>query len=194
MKKNGRIVSKGELRQRAELKINEEKENTQPLTTADTLRIIHELQAHQIELEMQNEELIQSQAEAEEVYRQYTDLYDFAPVGYFTLARDGTILETNLAGATLLGVERGKLIKRRLGLFVAQESRPVLAALLERLTACEGKETCELIFEKKGGEFLCARFEATCFEGGQESRAALMDITERKRVEQYKRAKPDTAN
>jgi len=181
---------KSALQQQLEKKLSQQKEKKQPLTKADALRLLHELETHQIELEMQNEELVQSRAEAEEAYRQYTDLYDFAPVGYFTLARDGTISKVNLAGATLLGAdaERGKLIKRRLGLFVAQESRPVLAAFLERLTACEGKETCELMFEKKGGEFLWARFEATCFEGGHECRAVLMDITERKLAEEALRA------
>ena len=90
---------------------------------SDTRRLVHELQVHQIELEMQNEELMQTRAELEAALRQYTDLYDFAPVGYFTLARDGTILQVNLAGANLLGVERGTLIKQRFGVFVADQSR-----------------------------------------------------------------------
>jgi diguanylate cyclase (GGDEF)-like protein/PAS domain S-box-containing protein len=175
--------AKTELRQQAEEKLSKQQEKTQPLTRADTLRIIHDLQVHQIELEMQNEELMQARAEVEETYRQYTDLYDFAPVGYCTLGRDGTILEVNLAGATLLGVDRNKLIQRRLGLFVADQSRPVLSEFLEELLSGEGRKKCEVHVKKKGNELICAHLEATCFEGGQECRAVLIDITERKRTE-----------
>jgi len=71
-----------------------------------------------------------SHAEVEALLRQYADLYDFAPVGYFTLARDGAIRQANLAGARLLGVEVGKLIKRRFGVFVSVESRPAFNAFL----------------------------------------------------------------
>ena len=110
-----------ELRRQAEAKLSERKKKAAPppATEADTRRLVHELEVHQIELEMQNEELVQSRAEVEALLRQYTDLYDFAPVGYFTLARDGAIHQVNLAGANLLGVERGALIKRRFGVFVS---------------------------------------------------------------------------
>jgi len=181
------------LRQQAEEKLGKKKQATQPVMEADTqpragtgttTRLVHELQVHQIELEMQNEELIQSRAEAEALNRQYTDLYDFAPVGYFTLRRNGTISRVNLAGANLLGVERGNLVKRRLGLFVSVESRAAFSAFLEKLLSGEGKETCEVTLLKNGNELLWARLETTCFEGGQECRAVMTDITERKQAEQ----------
>src|SRR3989304_2949667 len=85
------------------------KGGTHPAAQAESKRLLHELQVHQIQLEMQNKELARSRAESESLLRQHSDLYDSAPVGYFTLARDGAILRVNLAGATLLGVERGKL-------------------------------------------------------------------------------------
>jgi PAS domain-containing protein len=69
---------------------------------------------------MQNEALVRAQVEAETAQRQFEDLYDFAPVGYFTLARDGAIVQVNLTGANLLGVERAKLLKQRFGLFVIE--------------------------------------------------------------------------
>ena len=131
-----------ELRQQAEEKLGKQKKTAASTTEAETLRLVHELQVHQIELEMQNEELIQTQAESEESYRQYTDLYDFAPMGYFTLGQDGTVRKVNLAGANLLGVERGELIKRRLGLFVSDESRPAFNSFFDKLLAGEGKITC----------------------------------------------------
>ena len=172
------------LRRKAETKLKQLKKKTVPLpvTEADTLRLIQELQVHQIELEIQNEELVRWRAEAEEVYRQYTDLYDFAPVGYFTLRRDGRIYETNLAGANLLGIERGNLIKQRLEMFVSVESRVVFSTFFNKLLSGEGKVTCELAFRQKGKDLLWVRIEGTCFEGGQESRIILVDITEHKQT------------
>ncbi len=76
------------------------------MTAVEMQRLVQELQIHQIELEMQNEELKQARDEAEAERERYLDLYDFAPVGYFTLDRDGVIRQMNLTGARLLGLER----------------------------------------------------------------------------------------
>jgi diguanylate cyclase (GGDEF)-like protein/PAS domain S-box-containing protein len=155
------------------------------LNQADTVRLIHELQVHQIELEMQNEELMQARAEAEAAYLQYTDLYDFAPVGYFTLARDSAIRQVNLAGANLLGVERGELVNQRLGLLVSCECRPTFKTFLEKLLSGRGREICEVSFMKnqQGLTLTWVHLEATCFEDSQESRAVMIDVTERKQME-----------
>jgi hypothetical protein len=99
-----------ELRRRAEARLRAAAtKGATARTETDTQRLVHELQVHQIELEMQNEELRQSRAEVEAGLECYTELYDFAPVGYVTLGRDGTIRQMNLAGAHLLGVERARL-------------------------------------------------------------------------------------
>jgi PAS domain-containing protein len=113
--KDNRPDQATELRRQAEAKLSERKKKAAalPATQTDPQRLVHELEVHQIELEMQNEELVQSRAQVEAGLRRYTDLYDFAPAGYFTLERDGAIHQVNLAGANLLGVERGALIKRR---------------------------------------------------------------------------------
>ena len=100
-----------ELRRRAEERLKERKKGqvgkgATPLPAEEPQRLIHELQVHQIELEMQNEELQKSRAEVEAGLALYADLYDFAPVGYFTFDRDGTIRRVNLTGARLLGLER----------------------------------------------------------------------------------------
>lgn len=153
------------------------------MNEAESQHLIRELKARQIQLEMQNKTLIQSRAEVEAVLRQYSDLYDFAPVGYFTLNRDGMIRQANQVGAGLLGVEYGELIKRSFRLSVSAKSRPVFNAFFEKLLSGEGQETCELEFSKKENEMLWARMEATCFEGGNETRAMLTDITERKKAE-----------
>ena len=105
---------------------------------------MHEVQVHQIELEMQNEELRQSRAEAEAGLERYTELYDFAPVGYLTLGRDGAIRQVNLTGARLLGVERARLVGRRLGVFVGEPDRAGFEAFLEKAFASQAQEACEV--------------------------------------------------
>src|SRR5512133_2251568 len=111
-----------ELRRQAEARLRKQKtKKARPGTELDTQRLLHELQVHQIELEMQNEELKQARVAVEAALERYTDLYDFAPVGYFTLDRNGTIGQVNITGAGLLGIDRSKLIRRKLGRFVAPE-------------------------------------------------------------------------
>ncbi len=100
------------------------------MTAAEMQRLIQELQIHQIELEMQNEELKQARDEAEAERERYLDLYDFAPVGYFTLGADGAIRQVNLAGARLLGLERSALLNRRFCHFVSEAD----VAAFERLS------------------------------------------------------------
>ena len=153
------------------------------VTGVDSQIITRDLKSCQIQLELRNKELTQSLAEVEAVLRQYSDLYDFAPVGYFTLSRDGIIRQTNQIGAHLLGVEYGELIKRGFEMFVSEKSNAIFKAFFERLLSGEGRETCELEFIKNEQEALWAKMEATCFEGGDETRVMLTDITERRMAE-----------
>jgi PAS domain-containing protein len=98
------------------------------LSPEETGQILHELRVHQIELEMQNEELRVSRQELEVSRARYFDLYDLAPVGYFTLSKTGMILETNLTAANLLGVARSALVKQRLSRFVFREDQDTYTA------------------------------------------------------------------
>src|SRR5271157_4080986 len=115
--KKGRDKPAGaaELRRRAEARFKEKQSSQRSevgdqSTAEETQRLVHELEVHQIQLEMQNEELLQARAEVEAILGQYTDLYDFAPVGYFTFDRDGAIRQVNLTGVRLLGVDRSGLV------------------------------------------------------------------------------------
>jgi PAS domain S-box-containing protein len=176
-----------ELRRNAEAKLSERKKKTAaiPQTKADTQRLVHELEVHQIELEMQNQELAQSRTEVESLLRQYTDLYDFAPVGHCTLARDSAIHKINLAGAQMLGEERVALINRRLGVFVSAGSRPTLNTFLEKVFAGEQKETCEVALRKDGAAAMWVQIEAIIEDAQREEcHAVLLDITERRRAEE----------
>jgi PAS domain S-box-containing protein len=137
-----------ELRRRAEARLRTRQgkprsEAGEPNAEADPQRLLQELQIHQVELEVQNAELREARQRMESLLEKYTDLYDFAPVGYFSVNEPGRILEANLTGADLLGVERSRLINRRLPAFVAPASLPGFQVFLKRLFAGSGKQACE---------------------------------------------------
>ena len=110
---------------------------------------LHELQVHQIELEMQNEELRRTQAELEASRARYFDLYDLAPVGYFTLSEEGLILEANLTAATLLGVARGALVKQPITRFILPEDQDIYYRHRKLLFETGSPQACELRLMKK---------------------------------------------
>jgi PAS domain S-box-containing protein len=152
-KKPKRTCETAALRRRAEARLRQQqkKKKTAPPTQAEMQRLLHELQVHQIELEMQNVELKEARDEVEVGLGKYTDLYDFAPVGYFSLDEQGVILEVNLTGAALLEIERSRLVKRRLARFVAPASRSLFTAFLERVFTKPGKQVCEVELLKEDG-------------------------------------------
>jgi PAS domain S-box-containing protein len=187
-----------ELRRRAETllrkqqqKKKKKKKTAQPRTEADTQRLLHELQVHQIELEMQNAELQDARNEIEAGLEKYTDLYDFAPVGYFSIDEQGLILEVNLTGAALLGVERSHLINRRLQRFLARTSRPIFLAFLEKVFAGHGKQICEASLPNKNGTLSWVDFQATPVASLRSERKwcrmAVSDISALKRAEETQR-------
>lgn len=149
-------------------------------TDDESMRQLHELQVHQIELEMQNEELIRSRAKIEEMAARYTDLYDFAPVGYMTLDRNSVITQTNLVGASLLGLIGVQLIGHRFNAFVADADLVTSKAFFLRVFETTVKQICELNLVRKGQSPLIVQIEAISFADGQECQVTLMDITARK--------------
>ncbi len=120
-------------------------------STTDSGKLLHELQVHQIELEMQNSELQETRDKLERLLEKYTDLYDFAPVGYLSLDEKGRILEVNLSGAALLGVARSRLISRFLSSYVAPANRPGFLAFLAQVFTKAGKHMCEATLLREGG-------------------------------------------
>jgi PAS domain S-box-containing protein len=174
-----------ELRRRAEARLNTLVPATvRPRAEDETQRLLHELQVHQIELELQNAELRQARDELETALGKYTDLYDFAPVGYFTLDREGLIRAVNLRGASLLGVERSRLLGRRLEPIVTVADRPGFAAFLRRVFESQAKAACELALLKEDEGPLFVQIEAVAVASGQECLAAILDISERRRMEE----------
>jgi len=173
-----------ELRRRAEKEVSlRDKNESSFAADADLQRLVHELQVHQIELEMQNEELRQSRAEVEAGLERYTELYDFAPVGYFSVRKDGTIRQVNLHGARLLGLERARLVGRRFGLFVERDRSPSFATFLEQAFTSQVRQTCEMILQKEDGEVFWGQIEAVVVKDCQECHMVVMDIHARKQAE-----------
>jgi PAS domain-containing protein len=134
------------LRRKAEEQLKEkQKETSKPVAETDVKKLLHELQVHQIELEMQNEELREAYITAETALKKYTILYDFAPMGYFTLDSDGSICELNFTGSEMLGDKRFSLINSNFKLFVSQDSLPVFNNFFNKVYAGYTKESCEIM-------------------------------------------------
>ncbi len=136
--------------------------------------------------------LIGAKLETESALKKYTDLYDFAPLGLFTLDEHRSISEINLAGAGLLGVERHYLLNRRFDLFVVLEDRPTLDAFCQAAYDTKVKQKCELRLQKITGEKIYAYIEGIALEkAGTEYRITVIDITDRKRAEEELRKAKD---
>jgi len=154
-----------------------------PWGVEETQRIVHELQVHQIELEMQNKELRQARDEVETALEKYTDLYDFAPVGYITLDCNGIVSAANLTAAGLLGIERSRLLGLCFGQFVVSTDRPAFTTLLDTVFSSQGREVCEVSLLSKGKSPLFMLIEALAVASGRECRLALSNITGRRQAE-----------
>jgi PAS domain S-box-containing protein len=151
--------------------------------SAEMRRLVQELQVHQIELELQNEELRRARAEVEEGLARYTDLYELAPVGYLTLGRAGEIRRVNLSGARILGQERSRLIGTQLGFLIAADSRAGFQALLSKAFENRTREVCELVVRPAGAAPVNVEITATATPAGSECRVVITDTTERKRAQ-----------
>jgi PAS domain S-box-containing protein len=171
------------LRERAEKLLSEKKP---PMPPQDALKVLHELEVHQIELEMQNEALQQSQATLIASQERYADLYDFAPIGYFTFDRMGLITQVNLTGASLLGVERGRLSNKPFSLFVAAPSQDTFHRHYRGVLRTGTADTCELQLTRKGGTSFYASVQSVPVRDAEGNltgvRSAIGDITDRKRA------------
>jgi PAS domain S-box-containing protein len=184
-----------ELRRQAEsrLRPRQHKPKATPFvlqSVADPQRQFHELQVHQVELELQNAELQETRDRMEGLLEKYTDLYDFAPAGYFSLDQSGTILEANLTGAALLGVERSRLLNRRLPLWITPASRPDFLAFLQRLFAGAAKPVCEALLLREDATSFWGEFHGSVAlslgRAGKWCRVTLSDISALKQADEVR--------
>ncbi|OAI15594.1 diguanylate cyclase [Methylomonas lenta] len=170
-------VDSGELRQRAERQLAEKPSGNSPKLEQ---RLLHELQVHQIELEMQNEALREAQTNAEQALERYAELFDFAPIAYFSLGRDGIIRQTNFCGSKLLGSERSNLVGRHFVQYISQEDRHIFNLFLDKVFTHDGVQRCELTLQNDCWIII----EASADTSRQSCLAAVLDISNRKQNEQ----------
>jgi PAS domain S-box-containing protein len=176
---------KNQLRKKAEeiLKIKSAKVSLTP-SEADLLRLVHELEVHQIELELQNEELKLARERSESIAHKYTSLYDFAPIGYFTLSSEGKILELNLMGSKMLGKDRSFLKNKSFGRFIQEKELPSFNQFLENAFKSEGKQATDIMVMGIGSPPIHAQLTAIVEEDQLDHCLLIvMDITDRKKAE-----------
>jgi PAS domain S-box-containing protein len=187
-KKRPRADDFVDLRRRAEEKAHTDEVQAQKtLSPEESVRLLHELQVHQIELEMQNEELRRAQGELEAARARYFDLFDLAPVGYFTLSEQGLIREANLTAAGLLGVERRDLVKKPLTRFVLSEDQDIYYRHRKLLFESGQPQLLDLRMLRADASTFWARLETTeaqDVDGAPVCRAVMSDITASKQAEE----------
>ena len=155
------------------------------LTEPEALRIVHELEVHQIELEMQNEELQLAMEQAEVAATKYSDLYDFAPSGYFTLAPNTEIIGLNLRGSQMLGKERAHLINRPFTFFIPDDTIAVFNLFFRKVFETKTTQVCEIKLTPNGNAPIFVHLTGIITENGQQCLITASDITENKLAEMH---------
>jgi len=162
----------------------EVKKRTTQLSEAATLKLIHELQVHKVELELQNIELIQAKEKADEAAGRYAELYFIAPSGYFTLNRESKIAELNLFGSQMLGKERSLIKNSYFHSYISKETKPDFYLFLERVFSSSVQENCEVTLNVKNAEPLFVYLTGKAFSNKNECLVNAINITARRQAEQ----------
>lgn len=191
MPRTGGGRSKRRLRGRAETALRKRKPTVRRRSAVDLQNVVHELEIHQVELEMQNEELRTAQVALGAARDRYADLYDRAPVGYLRLDAVGTIRDANRQTCALLSVPRERPVRRMLATFVSREDRPVLAGHLAAAFGGERAPSCELRLAPVRGQTRVVRLDSVLEprapDGRPSCRTAMIDITRQALAEQQLR-------
>ena len=176
-----------ELRRKAEELISRPDFSRTVVEVEDPLRLIHELQTFQVELELQNDELRRSQQELMEFKIHYTQLYDFTPVGYVTLDSRGKILNANLTLAKMLATERSSLLNRSFSDHILPRDQDIYYLHLQTLFEDRKRQICDLKMKKTDGALFDVQLESTVIpeacQGEAQYRTVIIDVSERKRAE-----------
>jgi two-component system, cell cycle sensor histidine kinase and response regulator CckA len=175
------------LREKAEARLQSEARGMQEYSLDDLHVLMHELQVHQIELEMQNDELRQGQISLEEANRKYRDFYDFSPLGFLTLDESGLIREVNLTAASQLGITRRHLADKPFRFFIAIEDRDRFRLYLKRVFQEPGPQPGEIKLQRPdGGSFFARLYSVavTSVSGARVCRTSITDISDLKQAEE----------
>jgi PAS domain S-box-containing protein len=177
-----------DLRRKAEAQAPPYEEDLGAMTADDIMKLVHELRVHQIELEMQNDELRAAQEKIEKSRAEYVDLYDFAPVGYLTLDEKGIILKANLTSASMLETDRGALTNKPFSIFVSNGSSYAFFTFMKKIFEEQTPCLCEIqVKNGKNEEFFVRLDSGFAIDNGGSSnqcKLSMIDITERKRGEE----------
>lgn len=165
-----------------ELMKNNSPEPSSVISDSETLKLIHELKVHQLQLEMQNEALLLASEQSDISARKYAELYDFAPSGYFKLSRKGQIIELNLSGAKMLGKERPNLINSRFGFFVRHDTLPAFNSFLDQVFRTGVKVTEEVTLVCSNNFPYYVHLTGIATGNDEECLITVIDITERKLI------------
>ncbi|MBI3128549.1 MAG: PAS domain S-box protein [Candidatus Tectomicrobia bacterium] len=175
------------LRRRAEDLLRKTRTELSRMSPGKLEALAHELQVHQVELEMQNEELRRAQTDLEEARDRARQLYDFAPAGLLTLDERRIVREASLTAAVQLGANRSDLIGASLSDFIVREDQDAFHLWRSRLVETQIKQSCEIRFRRPAGGFFWARLEGVPFSAGpgesQRIRVYLVDVTDSRRTE-----------
>src|SRR5262249_12677537 len=150
--KRSKANSMALLRERAEKRLRQEKKDVNGMSSDDLKSAIHELHVHQIELEMQNEQLRISHVEVERARERYVELFDSAPVGYLTLNKHGIIAQANLTSVSMLGLERSKLLAIPFSRFVVSEDQEAYYLCWRRVFESPSSQSCDVRLRPAAGE------------------------------------------
>ncbi len=179
-----------EIRRQAEERLRATRRDVAAMPMKDVQQLVHELQVHQIELDMQNEELRRTQVEIEAARDRYADLYDFSLAGYLTLDRQGKIMEANLRAGMLMGLNRTELIGQSLARFVEVEDQALFQRHCQEVVKTGTRQTCEVQFRDKSGGSRWLNLESLAVREEPAPiihwRTAMLDISDRKRAAQAK--------
>jgi diguanylate cyclase (GGDEF)-like protein/PAS domain S-box-containing protein len=180
-------INPQDLRQQAEASLHKNRAVATPqpsaLSAENAAQLIHELQVHQIELEMQNDELRRAQTELSALQAHYFDLFDLAPVGYLTINAQGLLLQANLTAATLLGVTRQKLPRHSISHYILKADQDIYYRHRKKLVDSGATQDCELRLKKADGSTFWAHMVLTtapAADGTQVLRMVVKDISERR--------------
>jgi PAS domain S-box-containing protein len=177
------------LRQHAEATCKLTRANVSAMSPEEVQRLVHELQVHQVELETQNEELRGIQLDLKDSRDQYSNLYEFAPVGYVTVDPLGKIIMTNMTACSLLGTERKQIVGTLLSHFIAPSSQDAYLRYNREAFEASAKTECLCVMNRDDGKDLHVRLQNTPIhdENGElvQSRMVLVDLTELKQSEQH---------
>jgi PAS domain S-box-containing protein len=175
------------LKNRAKSRLNRQTGKLEDITKYDVKLLIEALGTYQIELEIQNEDLRKAQEELEVSRRKYYELYDFAPVGYFTFNKNGLVLDVNLTGASMLNMQKTHLKQKPFLLFIDENDREIFHSHCKEVLKTDSKLICELMLIKKGNMPFFAELQSIAVEipedGTKMIRSIMTDITERRDIE-----------